>query len=309
MARELKLAPFSLHKIHTDNVTLPFLAFVSQLDHVTELLLMERTQKARVESTTAKTTVTMDQIRRIVLKKHAATLKVLMLRNEAGMDWDLNAKTVMLLCHRAKLLEELAVSCSAKIIVGCLAIMISLIQEINIPQHTFLQFMPGLTSLRAFHTIQFRTDDVCVWVYREFRKFTVDNISHNPDMKLEYIAVDNSVERLVRRVPVPKQKVDTKGKGKDISDTTDTSSKKTFTQIVLGSEGMWPDGSSMSTGLAASMGTGGFDFPEESEDDTFEWGVGINGKIGLKVETIEGLRFSDITGVRIFENEILGGRL
>lgn len=110
MARENKLSSLPLHKIHTDNVTLPFLAFVSQLDTLTELLLLERTQKARVESTTAKTTVTMEQIRRVILKKHAPTLKILMIRNEAGTEWDMNVKTAMLLCQRAKALEELAVS-------------------------------------------------------------------------------------------------------------------------------------------------------------------------------------------------------
>lgn len=173
--------------------------------------------------------------------------------------------------------------------------------------------MPGLTSLRVFHTIQFRTDDTCVWVCREFRKFTVDNISHNPDMKLEYIALDNSVERLVRRVPLPKQKVDYKGKGKEFTGSADNLSKKTFAQMVLGSNGSWPDGTSMSSGLSSGLGTSGFgsmNFLEDSEDeDGAEWGLGTSGKVGLKVETIEGMRFCDITGVRIFEKDVLGGRL
>ena len=119
MARENKLFPLPLHKIHTDNVTLPFLAFVSQLDTVTELLLLERTQKARVESTAPKTTVTMEQIRRVILKKHVATLKILMLRNEAGTEWDMNVKTAMLLCQHAKPLEELAVSFGVRTMVSC----------------------------------------------------------------------------------------------------------------------------------------------------------------------------------------------
>jgi hypothetical protein len=296
MARENNIGALPLHKIYTDNVTLPFLAFVSQLDNVTELLLLERTQKARVESTTAKTTVTMEQIRRVVLKKHAATLKILMLRNEAGIEWDMNAKTAMLLCHRAKLLEELAVSFGVK------------------TMHTFLQFMPGLVSLRAFHTIQFRTDDTCLWVCREFRRFTVDNVSHNPHMKLEFIALDNSVERLVRRVPLPKNNVENKGKGKEIAGNADGSSRKTFAQLVFGSDGTWPDGTPMSAGLATGgPWTNGIDYSlvlEDSEDDEgAEWSFGISGKIGLKVETIEGMRFCNVTGVRIFEKDVLGGRL
>jgi hypothetical protein len=118
MDRENTLAPLPLHKIYTDNVTLPFLVFVSRLETVTELLLLERTQKARVESTTAKSTVIMEQIRQVVLKKHASTLNVLMVRNEAGSDWDMNAKTAMLLCNRAKVLEELAVSFGVRTMVS-----------------------------------------------------------------------------------------------------------------------------------------------------------------------------------------------
>ena len=110
LARENKISSLPLRKIHTDNVTWPFLAFVSQLDTLTELYLLERTQKARVESTAAKTTVTMEQIRRVILKKHVSTLKILMIRNDAGAEWDLNVKSAMLLCQRAKALEELAVS-------------------------------------------------------------------------------------------------------------------------------------------------------------------------------------------------------
>ncbi len=110
LARENKSTPLPIQKIFTDNVTLPFLAFVSQLDTMTELFLLERTAKSRVESTAPKTTITIEQIRKIVLKKHASTLKVLMIRNDSGTEWDLSVKTVMLLCQRAKNLEELACS-------------------------------------------------------------------------------------------------------------------------------------------------------------------------------------------------------
>jgi hypothetical protein len=110
LARENKNTPLAVRKIFTDNVTLPLLAFVSQLEVMSELFLLERTSKTRVESTAAKTTVTIEQIRKIVLKKHASTLKVLVVRNDAGTEWDFNVKTVMLLCQRAKNLEELACS-------------------------------------------------------------------------------------------------------------------------------------------------------------------------------------------------------
>lgn len=145
-------------------------------------------------------------------------------------------------------------------------------------------------------------------------------------MKLEYLALDHSVERLVRRVPVPssppkeKPASDAKGKGKKIETGAGATSKKAFAQLVLGSStlGLWPDGSSMSPGLAASLGTGGGGggadavlLAEDSEDEDVGagWGTGVSGKIGLKVETMEGMRFCDVTGVRIFEKDVLGGRL
>jgi len=46
----------------------------------------------------------------------------------------------------------------------------------------------------------------------------------------------------------------------------------------------------------------------ESEDET-ESEDEYSGKLGLKVETVEGLRFSDVVGVRIFEKDVLLGRL
>ena len=110
LARENKNHPLPLRKIYTDNVTLPFLTLVGQLDMVTELLLLERTAKTRVEPTAAKTTVQIEQIRKIALKKHAHTLKVLKIRNDSSMEWDLNVKTAMLLCQRSKQLEELGAS-------------------------------------------------------------------------------------------------------------------------------------------------------------------------------------------------------
>jgi len=110
LEKENRVSPLPLRKIHTDNVTLPFLTLVNHLECVEELLLLERKSNPRVESTTAKTTVTMDQIRHQALKKHASTLKVLMIRNDASLAWDLNIKSAMLLCRHAKQLEELAVS-------------------------------------------------------------------------------------------------------------------------------------------------------------------------------------------------------
>lgn len=108
VAKENLVMPLPLHKIHTDNVTIPLLLCLCSLDNVTELILRELVTKDRGESTAAKTTVTVENIRKIVLKKHASNLKVLVIRNDTpSSEWDLNIRTIMLLCRRAKKLQEL----------------------------------------------------------------------------------------------------------------------------------------------------------------------------------------------------------
>jgi hypothetical protein len=142
---------------------------------------------------------------------------------------------------------------------------------------------------------------------REFRKFAVDNIAHNPDMKLEYIALDTSVERLVRRKPPSKsagkdKPADKKGKGK-VQGMDNTSKALAELIIGLGSSSSWGDGgSSNANGLATPVL---FDWQDSSDEDE----PASIGKIGLKVETVEGIRFCDVSGVRIFEKDILAGRL
>jgi hypothetical protein len=156
--------------------------------------------------------------------------------------------------------------------------------------------MPGLDSLRALHAIKFRTNDQCMWVLQEFRRFTADNLSHHPHLKLEYVAVDISVDRIIRRIP-KKAHDKSKGKGKAVAEG-----------------GLKPkDGKTLSQLLSeSSIKTSTLDpsLLEESEEEyNGEWGLGVTGKMGLKVETVEGLQFYDVTSVKIFEKEILGGRL
>jgi hypothetical protein len=119
LSKEYDVSSLKLRKIHTDHVTIELLAFLNRLERVDELLMFERIQKPRVESTTAKTTVTIEQIRKAVLKKHASTLKVLVIRNDSNStEWDMNIETTMLLCQRAKALEELAVAFSVQTMVS-----------------------------------------------------------------------------------------------------------------------------------------------------------------------------------------------
>ncbi|KAM3067656.1 hypothetical protein ACMFMF_009650 [Clarireedia jacksonii] len=254
VARENKSTPLPLCNIYTDNVTPPFLACVHRLQKVEELLLLERSSRTRVESTAAKTTVTMEMIRRLALKKHAVSLRVLMLHNDETGDWDVDIKTAALLCRKAKKLEELA---------GIFDVT---------TMHVLHQNLTGLESLRALHAIEFRSEDTCMWVIKEFRKFTMDNVAHDPSSKLEYLALEKSVEQLVRKKKGAGGGVggrDAKG-GKNGSAGKDADGKakgkgkkkgKGFVEAVLGAEGTW--------GLGLGAGIGG-----DAEWGIWAWGWG-----------------------------------
>jgi hypothetical protein len=155
--------------------------------------------------------------------------------------------------------------------------------------------MPGLVNLRALHTIDFRHDDTCVWLMHEFRGFAVDAISHNPHMKLEYLALGPAVERLVRHIP---KKVD---KGKAKVKSNNTVSNKNLMDMLPGH----PESESAMALL--KMGVFGNVPGSKAESDDEE--LHAHGKNGLVVETIEGIEFSDIPGVRVFEKDVLYGRL
>ena len=110
LAKENKVSPLPLCKIHTDNVTIPFLKFVNRLDNLVELFILERTTKSSEYSFAPKTTVTNDNIRHLVIKKHASSLKRLVVKNENDYSWDANEKFLELLCRKGKNLEELGIS-------------------------------------------------------------------------------------------------------------------------------------------------------------------------------------------------------
>jgi hypothetical protein len=143
------------------------------------------------------------------------------------------------------------------------------------------------------HIITFRNDDTCHWVIREVRKFAVDSVSHNPEMKLEYLALDNTVERLVRRVKLPKAK----DKGKAVDKVNGILKGPTKSDVP---------GSATYPNIMEMMK------PTEDFSSDYESGEGNSGDESLpnlKLETLEGVRFYDILGVRIFRKDIMMGRL
>ena len=139
-------------------------------------------------------------------------------------------------------------------------------------------------------------------------------------MKLEYLALETSVERLVRRTPkvASKRKMDVKGKGKE----TDKGKESEggigllgFADLVMGSGGDWAhdlvlNGTAAIDGVTGNGNGSLFADMESSDEESDYYGLGgsSSGK-GLRVETVEGIKFCDVPGVRIFEKDVLWGRL
>lgn len=267
-AKENKMQPIALRKIFTDNVCTMFLTFVSQLEELHELFMLERTDKYKPEPFAPKTTVTKDQIRRMILKRHTKTMKRLMIKNQRDSKWDVDEKTMLLICRHGRSLEELAVSMGIRAI------------------HTFLQHISGLTNLRALHIINLRNDDTCVWVMRETKRFIIDNLSHYPELKLEWLAIDDDerVERIVRWKEPPKEEKNnsakSKGKGKAPAPLTngDQFPVLSLDNLDLGSE-------------------------SDEDEEVNGSGDGMS-----KIETIDNYLY-EVWGVRIFKREITTGRL
>ena len=100
-----------------------------------------------------------------------------------------------------------------------------------------MQGLRGLGSLVAMHIINIRTADQCQSISRESRKFTIDNITHCPELKIKYLAMSGLVFELARR-PKPwkakKTVKDTKGKGKAMGEEMSADSDD-FSEIEGGS--------------------------------------------------------------------------
>ncbi|KAK3488079.1 uncharacterized protein B0T23DRAFT_221775 [Neurospora hispaniola] len=272
--------PLPLCKIFTDNVTTTFLQFVSQLNQVTELFLLEREAKYKPESFASKTQTTIDDIRRLALTKHMASLRRLMIKNLASAAWDMNTKTIMLLCKRGKNVEELACNMSMR----CL--------------HVFNQNARLLGNLRALHIPILRCDDPCPSLPMEGKKFLIDNLSQFPLTKLEWISINDgdcvdhvkfnkpqSVEERKRRMAAK----EAKGKSKATVVTASNGTSSNTTQNP------------------------NFSPPEtwDDESSTDEWhGDGeLTSSSSNFLVQLGTMRFYDVWGVRIFKKEVFSGRL
>ena len=99
--------------IHTDNVSLPFVKFLSTFEGLEELFMLERNKKQAAEAE-PESTVTISSIRKGALRKHMPTLQRLSLRNERNEQWDVDPKTLRCLALKGTKLRELAFTLNLK---------------------------------------------------------------------------------------------------------------------------------------------------------------------------------------------------
>lgn len=119
LSKEQKIRPLALRSVFTDHVSASFLTCMAQLPRLDDLFMLERSMKHRPESFAPRTATSIDQIRRLVLKKHMPTLKRLMIKDDSnGPNWDANEKTMILICTKGVQLEELALSMNIHAVVS-----------------------------------------------------------------------------------------------------------------------------------------------------------------------------------------------
>lgn len=278
LAKENASKPLPLRSIFTDNVSNTFLTFVSRLEELDELFLLERSVDHIPASFTPRASVTIDQIRRLVLKKHIHTLKRLMIKDESKeANWDANEKTMVMICNQGRQLEELAISMNRNAV------------------HVFMQYFHELINLRAINVLHFKSNDTCLWVVRETLRFMVDNLSHYPEMKLEWIAMeDDRVDRVVR----PGESEDDEFGPHRLSRSDQPTITGPFNPPSDPSSG---HGSDSSLPLFPSDALGDSD---DSDDEQVHDGVSR-----LRYTTVGPIQFYDVWGIKIFEKEIRSGRL
>ena len=204
-------APIAFKSIHTDNVSLSFLKYLSTFKGLEDLFMHQRKSK---NDNDADVPVDIASIRKQALRPHVPTLKRVMLRNEANDAWDIENKTLSLLALQANHLEELAVNLKSTV------------------YHSLLQIFPVFRSLRALHLIVLRgSDRANYFMQMESLAYTIDSLAHCPDLNIRFIAIGDNVMQLSghkqfrnqlrkliddRTVAPEPQVSDKKGKGKAV---------------------------------------------------------------------------------------------
>ncbi|EFQ98522.1 hypothetical protein MGYG_01549 [Nannizzia gypsea CBS 118893] len=162
--------PIPLVSVHTDNVTNHLLSFLNALPRLEELFMLERSARSRVESSTPKSTVTVEEMRDLVLTKHMGTLKRLMIRNDNDLSWSLDPASVLLIAKNGHKLIELVAHFGSRSF------------------HILMRHLSTMKSLRVLH-ILFSEPDYCLSVLDEVRECAIDNFARYSSIKDIYIGV------------------------------------------------------------------------------------------------------------------------
>jgi hypothetical protein len=157
-----------------------------------------------------------------------------------------------------------------------------------------MQRIAGLSNLVALHIISLRNEDTCVWVMRETKQFLIDNLTHHPEMKLEWVSIDeeDKVDRLIRDDGSPDEsepgKKSAKAKGKQTAFPP--------ASMPVGNGSVFPvfpplDG----------WGHDYSDYSDEGDDDQ---------EPAHTIIRFDGIKFYDVGGdIQIFRKEIVSGKL
>lgn len=159
-----------------------------------------------------------------------------------------------------------------------------------------MQYFSGLVSLRALNILHFRNNDTCIWVMREILRFIVDNLSHHPELKLEWIAMENDrVDRIIRPSSSDKDgDSDSEGGDGELG-----KKKRSGSGNSVGKAKMQTDAHDAYPILPSIE----LDTDSESDEDSHDSGQ------RLRFKTVGPLQFYDAWGVKIFEKEIRAGKL
>lgn len=176
-----------------------------------------------------------------------------------------------------------------------------------------MQNLSGLKNLYALHILHFRSDDTCIWVFRELRRFIVDNVAQHPHLPLQYLALKDSVSQLARSFKPPSSGTATKTKKKSKSKSKSKGKGKEGGGAPMAIMGTGMGAGTATASMGGSSGSGAAASAEESTteaddaDDDDEDEVFLAN--GLKIDTIDGFRFFDVPEVKIFSREIRLGKL
>lgn len=148
--------------------------------------------------------------------------------------------------------------------------------------------MAKLVKLRALHIVSLRNDDTCVWVLREAKEFLLDNLSHHPEMKLEWVSIDEDDK--VDRILMPSELLAESKKRKKAK--KDKGKQKASDLPISGATSSFPVFPPLDS----------CDADTDSDEDDEE-------ELATSVERVSGVRFYDVWDVRIFKKEVVYGRL